>query len=216
MKKLLIFDVDGTVLDTLDDLMDALNYALARRGYPTHTKEAVRGMVGNGMEKLVERGVPEEVSRGDLEGVMKDFRGYYGEHSADKTTPYPGVVALLGELKKRGYRLALLSNKADDAVQVLCRRFFPGTFDHTAGEIAGVRRKPAPDGVFRILEVMGCQQSEAVYIGDSEVDVATAQNAGLDMVTVLWGFRDRETLLAHGAEHLAAAPEEVLEQLATL
>lgn len=215
MKKLLIFDLDGTVLDTLDDLADALNYALRAYGHPVRGRAEVRRMVGNGIANLVSRGVlegREGVSEEAVEAVLTAFRGYYADHCLDQTRPYAGVPAALEKFKAGGYRLALVSNKADSAVQTLCRQFFPGVFDYVAGEKPGVRRKPAADMVRNALSALGMTVRESVYIGDSEVDVATAQNAGADMIAVTWGFRDREALTAAGATRFADTPEE-LEKL---
>lgn len=215
MKKALIFDLDGTILDTLDDLADALNYALQTHGYPRRTVEEVRRMVGNGIGNLVSRGIQEgrePQSDGEVQEVLKTFKGYYADHCRDKTKPYDGVLEALDQLKKAGYALALVSNKADFAVQELRGVFFPGVFDYVTGERSGVARKPAPEMVHNARAALGVVPEECVYIGDSEVDVATARNAGVDMVAVTWGFRTKEDLLAAGARRFADTPRE-LEQL---
>lgn len=216
MKKTLIFDLDGTILDTLDDLADALNYALRVHGYPSRTVEEVRRMVGNGIGNLVSRGIQEgreQRSDQEIQAALETFKGYYGDHCRDKTKPYDGVLEALDQLKKAGYALALVSNKADFAVQELRGVFFPGVFDYAAGEKSGVARKPAPDMVHNAQAALGVAPEECVYIGDSEVDVATARNAGVDLVAVTWGFRDRETLLAAGAVTLVDSPKELRAML---
>lgn len=215
MKKALIFDLDGTILDTLDDLADALNYALRVHGYPCRTVEEVRQMVGNGIGNLVSRGIQqgrEQRSDQEIQAALETFKGYYADHCRDKTKPYDGVLEALDQLKKAGYALALVSNKADFAVQELRGVFFPGVFDYVTGERSGVARKPAPEMVHNAQAVLGVAPGECVYIGDSEVDVATARNAGVDMVAVTWGFRTKEDLVAAGARCFANTPQE-LEKL---
>lgn len=207
--KLAIFDLDGTILDTLDDLMDSLNAALAKSGFPVRTREEVRAFVGSGIRKLIERGVPAGTAAHLQEKVYRDFSAYYKDHSTDKTRPYEGVPELLRALRAAGCQTAVLSNKSDTAVQELCQRFFGGLFDMAFGERTGVPRKPAPDAVFEILSSLKCEKADAVYIGDSEVDVELAKNAGLDAVLVDWGFRDRLSLLKNGAAVLASTPAEV-------
>lgn len=219
MKKALIFDLDGTILDTLDDLADALNYALRTGGYPLRTLEEVRRMVGNGIGNLVSRGIQEgreSQSQEAVQAALATFKDYYADHCQDKTKPYDGVLEALGRLKEAGYALALVSNKADFAVQELRGVFFPGVFDYVTGEREGVARKPAPDMVASAQAALGVTAGECVYIGDSEVDVATARNAGVDLVAVTWGFRTRADLVAAGADRFADTPQEleqVLKQL---
>ncbi|MGN0732818.1 MAG: HAD family hydrolase [Emergencia sp.] len=207
--KLVIFDLDGTILDTLDDLADSTNYALKSCGLPTRTVDEVRRFVGNGIRNLIDRAVPEGTDLETAESVFETFKAYYKEHSADKTKPYEGVCRLMGQLRDDGCKVAVLSNKADFAVQDLCRDYFPGLVTYAAGEKDGVRRKPYPDAVFAVLEACGVSASEAVYVGDSEVDVATAANAGLDGISVTWGFRSREWLEEHGAKVFADTTEEL-------
>lgn len=211
MKKLVIFDMDGTILNTLDDLKDTLNYALEQYHFPARTLEETRAFVGNGIHKLIERAVPEGTDAQTVENVFGTFLEYYQIHCMDRTRPYPGIVRLLQSLKEAGLRTAVVSNKADAAVQELCERFFPGLFDFAVGEHEGVQKKPAPDMVQLALRALGTQEPDAVYVGDSDVDIATAENSGLDSIIVTWGFRDREFLESQGADVFADTPEEVRE-----
>ena len=213
VNKLLIFDMDGTVLDTLSDLTSALNYALAKNGLPARTTGEVRGFVGNGIRRLIERGVPDGTDVSLINAVHADFTFFYELHCADATAPYPGVREAVAALRARGYLTAVVSNKADYAVQKLVARYFPGDFDFAAGETQSVRRKPAPDMVFAALSALGVTQDYAVYVGDSEVDLETAGNAGIPCISVTWGFKDRSFLLAHGAKTLVDRPEDLPEAL---
>ncbi|MCI8647081.1 MAG: HAD family hydrolase [Firmicutes bacterium] len=205
-----IFDMDGTLLDTLDDLTDAVNAALAACGYPLRTKEEVRFFVGNGVGRLMKEAVPEGTSETDLEDCLQAFKAHYAQHWQDKTVAYEGIKELLTDLKARGIKLAVISNKYEQAVLQLCRDYFPGSFDTARGERAGVPRKPAPDAIYAILEELGTEKEKALYVGDSEVDMATAKNAGLTAVGVTWGFRDRQLLLERGADYIIDQPSELL------
>ncbi len=208
-----IFDLDGTLLDTLDDLMDAVNHALIQMDWPTRTRDEVRQFVGNGVAKLLERSVPAGTARSDTEKALDIFKAYYGVHKQDKTAPYPGVAQLLKALRERGVKLAVVSNKFDAAVKALMDDYFPGLLDACAGEneAAGVPKKPDPAMVLRVMETLGVTADRAVYVGDSDVDLQTAQNAGLPCVSVTWGFRDRDFLTAHGAAVFADAPADILD-----
>jgi len=198
---LAIFDLDGTVLDTLDDLASAVNVALTRADLPARTRDEVRTFVGNGIRSLVERAVPTGTDPAKTDTVFADFKEYYGAHCAECTAPYEGVIELLKALRAAGCRTAVLSNKADFAVQALCHRYFDGLLDAVAGEreSEGIPKKPAPDGVYAICKELNAPLARAVYIGDSEVDVVTAQNAGLDAILVDWGFRTAAQLREAGA-----------------
>ncbi len=209
--RLAIFDLDGTVLDTLDDLADAANAALVLGGYPTRTKEEICAFVGDGIKKLIERALPDRSGDGEIARVLKLFVDYYGVHCAEKTRPYEGIREMLADLRARGVKTAVLSNKANFATQALAKTYFDGLFDAVAGEreSEGIPKKPAPDGVWLLLRACGVAANEAVYIGDSEVDVLTAKNAGLDAVLVSWGFRTREVLLESGAKVIVDTPEEL-------
>ncbi|MBQ8333278.1 MAG: HAD family hydrolase [Clostridia bacterium] len=213
--KAAIFDLDGTLLDTLDDLWDAVNAVMAHYGYPARTREEVRSFVGNGVERLIELCLPDGPDTPDFAGIVAYYRTYYNAHSEVKTRPYDGVTELIDRLGKAGIRTAVVSNKAHTATVNLCRKYFPGI--GTVGgerEADGVRRKPYPDMVLRAVEEIGVNPSDCAYIGDSEVDVLTAKNAGMDCISVLWGFRDRDMLESEGADCFAETTDEVYRILA--
>ncbi len=207
-----IFDLDGTLLDTLDDLAAAVNYALRQHGMPEHTREDVRRFVGNGVRLLMTRAIPDGEDNPLFEATFQTFREYYMEHSLDTTRPYDGIPELLGELRARGKRVAVVSNKFYAATSELCHHFFPDTVEVAIGEheAEGIRKKPAPDTVKEAFRQLGVDSRNAVYIGDSDVDLQTARNAGLPCISVLWGFRDRAFLEAHGATTFVTTPEEIL------
>ena len=213
MKKLLIFDLDGTILNTLDDLADSTNYALRKHSLPERTLTEVRAFVGNGIGRLIERAVPKDCCEAVRKSVLESFSAHYKEHSADKTRPYDGILDVLRELKELGYQMAVVSNKADPVVHSLCEHYFPGIFTFVIGEREDIRRKPAPDSVYAVLNQLNTEKKDAVYIGDSEVDAMTAQNAGVDLIAVEWGFRDREVLKATGAKVIIKIPNEILSTL---
>ncbi len=206
---LAVFDLDGTILDTLEDLRDSLNVALRQWDCPARSLEEVRRFVGNGIRRLIERAVPEGTDEASVEQVYQTFMPYYQTHYDIKTRPYDGIVELVARLREAGVQCAVVSNKADPVVSALCRQYFPGCFALSVGERPGVRRKPAPDAVNAVLEELNVPKEQAVYIGDSEVDLATAQNVGMDVISVTWGFRDKAFLQSRGATVFAAAPWEV-------
>ena len=207
-----IFDLDGTLLDTLGDLASSVNYALRTHGMPEHSIEDVRRFVGNGVRKLIERSVPSGTENPNFEATFATFREYYMQHSLDTTRPYDGIPETLAALKAKGCRLAVVSNKMMAATQKLCRHFFPDTIEVAIGEneAEGIRKKPAPDIVYASLRELGVDKHSAVYVGDSDVDIETARNAGLPCISVLWGFRDRDFLIQHGAKTFISAPQELL------
>ena len=207
-----IFDLDGTLLDTLADLAAAVNYALRQHGMPEHTIDDVRRFVGNGVRKLMERAIPDGEKNPDFEATFATFREYYMHHSLDTTRPYPGIMEMLEALKAQGCRLAVVSNKMMAATKELCQHFFADTIEVAIGEneAAGIRKKPAPDTVFEALRQLGEEKDSAVYVGDSDVDLETANNSGLPCISVLWGFRDRDFLIQHGAKTFISAPSELL------
>ena len=207
-----IFDLDGTLLDTLGDLAASVNYAMRTHGMPEHSVDEVCRFVGNGVRRLMERAVPGGADHPAFEAAFATFRRHYMEHSLDTTRPYKGIPEMLQELKRRGRHTAVVSNKFDAATKELCRHFFPDTIDVAVGEheAEGIRKKPAPDTVLQALSQLGVGQEGAVYVGDSDVDIQTARNSGLPCISVLWGFRDREFLLAHGAETFVSQPSELL------
>jgi phosphoglycolate phosphatase len=207
-----IFDLDGTLLDTLGDLADSVNYALGKYDMPLKSIEQVKSYVGNGIRKLMIRSVPDGEDNPLFEDAFKTFREYYNEHCNDKTKPYDGILELISRLKDRGYSLAIVSNKVDSAVKSLCRRYFKD-IEVAIGDREGMKIKPAPDSVFLALGELGKTKENAVYVGDSDVDLETAKNSGLECISVLWGFRDREFLLDHGARILAEKPGDILELL---
>ena len=208
-----IFDLDGTLLDTLTDLAASCNYALRTHGMPDHSIDDVRRFIGNGVRKLMERAIPDGDANPDFEATFATFREHYMVHSLDTTKPYPGIMDALAELKARGCRLAVVSNKMMAATVELCKYFFPETIEVAIGEneAEGIRKKPAPDTVFAALKQLGVSGDNAVYVGDSDVDLATARNSGLPCISVLWGFRDREFLLDHGATTFITSPKELLD-----
>lgn len=211
--KYVLFDLDGTILDTLDDLADATNAALRECGYPERTRDEVRMFVGNGIRKLIERAVPTGTSEEDIVRTHEAFTAYYSVHCKDKTKPYDGILELVRTLKQNGIASAVISNKADYAVKALCEEYFEGLFELSVGEREGIRKKPAPDSVFEAMRVMGAEKNETVYIGDSDVDVMTAENAGIDCIGVSYGFRGREFLQQHGAKVIADTVAELKEML---
>lgn len=206
-----IFDLDGTLLNTLEDLADAVNAALKENGMPPRTLEEVRQFVGNGIVKLMERAVPQGKENPAFDSTLQDFKDYYGKHCNDKTKPYPGILDTLNRLKERGVPMAIVSNKADFAVKELNPLYFEGLIDVALGEneAAGIRKKPAPDMVFKALNGLECPVEKAVYVGDSDVDLATAKAAGMPCIGVSWGFRGRAFLEQHGADVIIDKPNEL-------
>ena len=211
--KAVIFDMDGTTLDTLEDLLGALNHTLGRFGFPLHDLREMRGYVGNGIRRQIEQGAPAGTPAETIDRMLPVFMEYYKVHGAEHTHPYEGIPELLRHLRDRGIRTAIVSNKADVAVRRLTEVYFPGLFEVSVGQKEGVRRKPAPDSVLEVLRIMGLSVSDAVYVGDSEVDIQTADRAGMDRIIVGWGFRDREDLLRDGADRVFGSPREVEEYL---
>ena len=215
-----VFDLDGTLLDTLQDLANSVNYALRQHGMPEHSIDDIRRFVGNGVRLLMERAVPDGAQNPRFEDTFASFRQHYMQHSLDTTRPYDGIPELIHELKNRGCQMAVVSNKMMAATQELVHHFFPdipvAIGEH---EAAGIRKKPAPDTVYEALRQLGIihhpssiihQTSDIVYVGDSEVDIETARNSGLPCISVLWGFRSCDFLLAHGATTFAEHPLDIL------
>ena len=200
MIKAAIFDLDGTLLNTLDDLMDSANFALQKNGCEKKTREQIRLFVGNGVKLLIDRCLPDETE--DVRAkVLAVFKEHYAKNMTNKTAPYPGIMDALRELKSKGFSLAIVSNKFDAAVKGLSKLYFDGIIDEAVGESAQVRKKPAPDSVLTAMKHLKCDR--AVYIGDSDVDVLTAHNAGLKCIGVTWGFRDEKLLRETGADEIA-------------
>ena len=207
--KLIIFDLDGTVLDTLADLCDSVNFALKMHNLPERSIEEVRAFVGNGIRRLIDLAVPVGTGISLTDSVFEAFKIHYKDHSCDKTAPYDGIIELLVSLKEMGALTAIVSNKADFAVKELIERYFPGMFSYFAGEKDGIPRKPAPDMVHNAIEYFGVLPEETLYVGDSEVDVSTARNSEIDSIIVTWGFRNKEELMRAGAEVFADSPSEL-------
>lgn len=205
-----VFDLDGTLLETLKDLAASTNYALRTHDMPEHSIEDVRMFVGNGVKKLMERAIPNGIENPQFEDVYATFRQHYLEHNLDTTKPYEGIPELLAELKARGKKLAIVSNKFYAATQELARHFFPDTIEVAIGERENIKKKPAPDTVIEALRQLGASKETAVYIGDSDVDIMTAKNCDMPCVSVLWGFRDKEFLMEHGATFFVEKPCQLL------
>ena len=209
----IIFDMDGTLLDSLTDLQNTLNYCFRKEGFPERTYQEVRTFVGNGLRTLIERAVPQGTPDEKTDEILEIFKPHYMEHCMDYTAPYAGIMDMLAKLKDAGYKMAIVSNKADAALKHLSEHFFGEFIDVAVGERAGMNKKPAPDLVYLAMEEIGATKDNTVYIGDSEVDYQTAINSGLKCVSVLWGFRDRELLEGYGADCFANFPEEVVKIL---
>lgn len=210
MKKAVIFDLDGTLLNTLGDLASSVNFALRECGYPERTIDEVQSFIGNGVIMLVHRSVPAGTNEADEKVCFEKFRAYYLEHMEDTTAAYDGVNELIAKLSDHGIKTAVVSNKLDAGVKGLCKKHFPA-LTCAFGVNDESERKPSPANVFKALEKLGVQKGDALYVGDSEVDVQTAQNAGLEMAGVTWGYRSRETLISSGAKHIVNTPEEIFE-----
>lgn len=208
-----LFDLDGTLLDTLDDLHSAVNFVLEKYRLPIRTRDEVRAFIGNGIVKLMERSVGAGMrSRLDMNAVVADFKAYYGAHCQEKTKPYDGVMELLATLKKAGVKVGVVSNKAHFATVQLCEYYFASLVDVAIGENedGGVRKKPAPDSLFTAMKELGeARLSNVVYVGDSEVDIQTAGNAGVDCISVCWGFKDKQFLIENGAGALVESVEKL-------
>jgi phosphoglycolate phosphatase len=208
----IIFDLDGTLLNTLEDLTDSVNFALGRQGYPLRTISEIRSFVGNGIRLLVERAVPQEVVGTDtFEICFKDFNDYYKVHMEDKTAPYEGINEMLRSVKNAGFKTAIVTNKVDYAAQELCNRLFP-EIDLVVGSVDDRPNKPAPDGAFYAIDTLGSVAENTIFVGDADTDILTAKNAGLKSIGVLWGFRDREIIEAEGAEYIVETVND-LEKL---
>ncbi len=213
MKTTVIFDLDGTLLYTIEDLTDGVNYALNKFGYPLKTVEEVTRYVGNGIKMLIVRCIPNGEDNPDFNRVLAEFRTYYSENCMIKTRPYDGIPELIEELSAKNIKIAIVSNKNDVAVKRLCEKYFPEHIKTAVGERDGVKRKPAPDSVFAAVAELGSSIDESVYVGDSEVDIKTAANAGMDAVLVDWGFRSRELLESLGADVIISKPDQLLTVL---
>lgn len=213
MYQTVLFDLDGTLLNTLDDLADAVNATLSTHGYPVRTIEEIRRFVGNGIRSLVSLSLPCGEETPNFEEILADFRTYYASHAEVKTAPYAGMRELLLRLREAGVRVAVVSNKFEAAVEALCRRYFDDLVEVAIGDRPDRARKPAPDGVFAALAALGASREDAVLVGDAETDVATARAAGIPCIAVLWGFRDRDRLTGAGATCFAETVGELEKML---
>lgn len=213
--KLAIFDMDGTILNTLEDLTDSVNHILTIHDYPIRTINEVKSFLGNGILRLIQLAVPENanISTETLNSLYNEFIEYYKIHNQDKTTAYDGVKELIIQLKFVGYKTAVVSNKADVAVKQLCIKYFDGLFDYSVGERTEIPKKPAPDSVVEVLNKLQVANTDAVYIGDSEVDIATAKNSKMDSIIVSWGFREKDFLYSMGAATIVDSPDEIRKLL---
>lgn len=209
MRKAVIFDLDGTLLNTLGDLADSVNFVLDFYGYPTRTIEEVNSFIGNGVGELIRRSLPDAESQKNYDGALEKFKAYYGEHSNIKTHVYDGLLEMLQKLRAYGYKIGVVTNKVDFAAKALCKEYFGSLVDVAIGDRAFVPRKPAPDGVFEAMDILGCDS--AIYVGDSDVDVATAKNANLPCICVTWGFRKEEFLAECGGEFFAHDAHELYQ-----
>lgn len=206
----IIFDLDGTLLDTLQDLCHSTNYALAHHNYPVRTLEEVRRFVGNGVKKLIIRAMPANATPEEFDACFATFKAHYKIHCMDKTQPYAGIIDLLSQLKAKGARMAIVSNKLQEAVSELNDRFFSQYIDTAIGETPHLQRKPAPDMLLKAMQQIHAAPHNTIYVGDSEVDIATARNTGIECISVLWGFRDQDMLQKHGAHLFATTPAQLL------
>ena len=213
MIKNLIFDLDGTLLNTLADLRDSTNFALKKFNFPERTTDEVRNFVGNGLRMLVKRAVPQGTNDKTVDAVLSEMKAHYREHYHDGTVPYDGIFPFLHKMKRCGLRMAIVSNKANPMVQLLRTLYFDDLIPVAVGELDGVPRKPAPDMVRIAMQRLGCTEENTVYIGDSEVDIETAKNTGLPCLSVGWGFRTEESLRSAGAETIYCSPAELQEAL---
>lgn len=208
-----IFDLDGTLLNTLEDLADAVNYCMEKYGYSLRTLEEIRGFVGNGIGKLMERALPTDITEKEFDLVFDEFRTYYTGHCQEKTRAYDGIMELLTRLREDGFKMAIVSNKNMAAVQELNHLYFEEFIKIAIGEQDGVRKKPFPDSVYKAIEELHGTKERVLYVGDSEVDAETARQAGIPCVLVSWGFRDREVLESLGALRVIDTPQELLQIL---
>ncbi len=210
--KLAIFDLDGTLVNSLEDLADAVNYALRKNGFPEHETDEYRYLVGNGLAILIKRALPDGFCNEETETAIKsDFDFYYNNHYCSKTKPYDGILELLKTLKENGIKLAVASNKPDTFAKIIVEHFFKDTFDFVSGKTDSIPKKPAPDIVFKIIEELGVDKKNCIFAGDSDVDVLTAKNAGIISAGCLWGFRDFDELNKAGADYILSKPCEMLE-----
>ena len=212
----IIFDLDGTLLNTLEDLRDSVNYALAKQNFPLRTLSEIRSFVGDGIRVLMERAVPKSIDAEVFETCFADFNAYYKVHMEDKTAPYDGINEMLTNIKKAGFKTAIVTNKVDYAAQDLCKRMFGENIDLVVGSVDNRPNKPAPDGAVYAIETLDSKKENTVFVGDADTDILTAKNAGLVSVGVLWGFRDREIIEEKGAEYIVETVNDLEKLLISL
>ncbi len=212
-KDTVIFDLDGTLLNTLDDLADSVNFSLAELNYPTRTREEICSFVGNGVAVLVELSIPDGKNNPNFEKCLAIFKEHYAHNMENKTAPYDGIMDMLATVKSKGFKTAIVSNKFDLAVKNISNKFFGELIDYALGESDKIQRKPAPDSIYKALEELNADISKAIYVGDSEVDCITAKNANIDLVAVSWGFRSADTLKQNGATVILDAPSQLAKYL---
>jgi len=212
----LIFDLDGTLLNTLEDLCDSLNEVLLQEGYMPRTLDEVRRFVGNGVRRLVEQSLPDETGDDEINRITSLFQQYYKNNMQNKTKPYDGIMELLYDLKRHKYKIAIVSNKFDSATKALARHFFNGLIDVAIGETAQIRKKPAPDSIYKAVGELGSDIAKAILVGDSETDIDTAKNAGIPCIGVSWGFRGRRLLEKYGADYIIDSPDELINLIRSI
>jgi phosphoglycolate phosphatase len=214
-KNTVIFDLDGTLLNTLDDLADSTNFALKKFSYPTKTTEEVRSFVGNGVTKLIERAIPDGKLNPNFNSCLEIFKENYSKNMYNKTSPYLGIVEMLKTLRDKGCNIAVVSNKFDMAVKNLCEKYFENLVDVAIGEdeANGIKKKPAPDTIFKAMRILSVDKEDCIYVGDSEVDIQSAKNAEIPCVSVLWGFKNKDFLIQNGANIIVSSPEEIVRIL---
>lgn len=211
MTDTVIFDLDGTLLNTLEDLTDSVNHIMALHGFPKRTLDEIRSFVGNGIPTLIRRSLPDGADEKTAEICTYEMKEYYQSHARIKTAPYDGIIELLNTLKAKNIKTAVVTNKAEPAAQALCDEIFGDVFTAVIGDNGIDKLKPAPDNVFRAVKILGSDNENILYVGDSDVDMETAKNASLTSVGVLWGFRDKATLIENGADHIVSEPSELIK-----
>ena len=211
-----IFDLDGTLLNTLEDLKNSTNFALSEFGYPLRTLEEVREFVGNGVAKLIERAIPQGINNPNFEKCLEIFKVNYSKNMYNKTAPYDGILDMLRELKLAGCKIAVVSNKFDSAVKELCNKYFSGLVDAAVGQMNNIPQKPAPDGVLKAIRILNSKKENCVYIGDSDVDVMTAKNSQLPCIGVSWGFRSKDVLKNAGCHTIVDKPCDIIKKIKEL
>ena len=206
----IVFDCDGTLLDTSTDLYNSVNYVLRKHNFPEKSLSEVKAALGNAVTYLMRQCLPSTVAENELEPYIEEFKAYYGEHLKDTTAPYPGILDMLDVLRDQGYKLAIVSNKIQEGVRPLNKEYFGNRLPVAIGERPGLQRKPAPDMVLQALKELGSTPEESIYVGDSEVDVATAKNSSLLCIGVTWGFREESLLHELGVKHIARKAEDII------